>query len=91
MIHAINQHGREAYFTDRVWDLMPKDKNGWIKFSEQGEVVIPQQIVEFQQNLKKEVAVVEEKNDVVIAETSKVHTKKRPLQKAKKPLKKVKK
>lgn len=69
MVHAINQHGRETYFSDRVWALMPKHKNGWIEFSEQGEVVVPQQIIEFQQSLKKEGVVVEENDNKPVAET----------------------
>ncbi len=48
MVHAINKQGREAFFTERVWDLLPKGKNGWVEFSAQGEVLIPSQIVEFQ-------------------------------------------
>lgn len=67
MIHAINKHGREAYFTERVWDMMPKDKNGWVEFSAQGEVLVPQQVVEFQQLKKKAVAVVDENTETQIA------------------------
>ena len=61
MVHAINQHGIEREFSDRVWALMPKGKNGWIEYDAQrlGEALIPQQVVEFQQSLKKD-AVVEE-------------------------------
>lgn len=60
-IHAINKDGREAKFSQRVWDMMPKHKNGWVEYNGQlGELPIPHQIVEFQQSLRKEDAVVEE-------------------------------
>jgi glycerol kinase len=61
MVHAINQHGIERTFSDRVWALMPKGKNGWVEYDAQalGGALIPQQVVEFQQSLKKD-AVVEE-------------------------------
>lgn len=85
MVHAINQHGMTRYFADRVWDLMPKDKNGWVRFEEQGEVAIPQQIVEFQANLtKKEAVVVEEK-------TVEQHLKEEKPRKERKPKAKIKK
>lgn len=72
MIHAINKTGREAYFSERVWELMPKDKNGWVKFSEQGEVLVPPQIVEFQQKKKQDVV------DVVEESKPKMDTKTKP-------------
>ena len=61
MVHAINKDGIEREFQDRVWALMPKGKNGWMEYNalKLGEVLIPQQVVEFQQSLKKD-AVVEE-------------------------------
>ena len=65
MIHAINKSGREAYFTERVWDMLPKNKNGWVEFSAQGEVLVPQQVIEFQQK-KKAVAVVDENTETQI-------------------------
>lgn len=72
MIHAINKHGRESWFSDKVWEKMPKHKNGWIEFgTTMGEVLIPQQIIEFQQS-KKEAVTVEEKSE------PKVHTKTPP-------------
>jgi hypothetical protein len=58
MVRAINKHGREQYFTERVWNLMPKHKNGWVEFDQQGELLVPQQIIEFQQ-MKKEAVVVD--------------------------------
>ena len=71
MVHAINKEGREMYFTDRVWELMPKHKNGWIEFSSKGEVIVPQQILEFQQKKKEAVAVEDIKNDTpVVSETA---------------------
>jgi len=82
MVRAINKYGREAYFSERVWALMPKEKNGWIEFSEQGEVLIPQQIIEFQQK-KKEAVVVEE----VKTEQPKMDIKPKP----RKPVKRIKK
>ncbi len=61
MVHAINQHGIEREFSDRVWALMPKNHNGWIEYDAQklGGALIPQQVVEFQQSLKKDVVVEE--------------------------------
>lgn len=62
MIHAINKHGQERYFRERVWNLMPKSKNGWREFDATGEIIVPQQIVEFQQSRKEAVVVEEEKS-----------------------------
>jgi hypothetical protein len=54
MIHAINKDGREAYFTERVWNIMPKHKNGWIPFEDNKDgIVIPDEIIEFQKNLSE--------------------------------------
>lgn len=68
MIHAINQHGRESWFTERVWNKLPKHKNGWIEFDskEMGEVLIPQQIIEFQAQKKDLVAVEEKEPEKVV-------------------------
>lgn len=68
MVHAINKQGREAYFTERVWELMPKHKNGWVEFSSQGEVLIPQQIVEFQQKKKLDAVVGETETEPTVEE-----------------------
>lgn len=87
MVHAINQHGMETYFSDRVWNLMPKHKNGWVEFSDKlGESVIPQQIIEFQAKLKKD-AVVEEKNEFVEKKTAPMPVKKNHVAKTKKQVK----
>lgn len=57
MITAINKDGRMGTFSDRVWALMPKHKNGWMLFNgDSKEPVIPEEIIEFQAK-KKEVAV----------------------------------
>ena len=95
MVRAINKHGREAYFSERVWGMMPKDKNGWVEFSQQGEVLVPQQIIEFQQK-KKEAVVVDTKDETPIEATpveqppiTKVDIPKKPL--PKKPVNRTKK
>lgn len=54
---AINEHGIEAEFSDRVWAMMPKHKNGWIEIGEAlNGVKIPEKIVEYQSKLKEEKA-----------------------------------
>lgn len=53
MIRAINKDGRQRDFTERVWSMMPKHKNGWVEYEAQGEVLVPQQIIEFQQKKKR--------------------------------------
>jgi hypothetical protein len=60
MIRAINKDGRQRDFTERVWSMMPKHKNGWVEYEAQGEVLVPQQIIEFQQKKKEAAAVVVE-------------------------------
>jgi hypothetical protein len=62
MIHAINKNGTESYFSERVWNLMPKHKNGWVEFSDNMNILVPDKIIEFQQ--KKREAVVAEKEIV---------------------------
>jgi len=42
---------------------MPKEKNRWSEFSQQGEVLVPQQIKEFQQKKKEAVAVEDAKSE----------------------------
>lgn len=56
MVHAINQQGREAYFSDKVWALLPKHKNGWVEFADikAGDIPIPHQIIEFQAKVTEE-------------------------------------
>lgn len=87
MVRAINKHGEERYFTERVWEMLPKHKNGWMEWTESGELIVPLQIQEFQAKLKSE------KADVSVAEakseTPKVDIEKQPPAK-RKPIKRVK-
>ena len=88
MVRAINKHGEERYFTERVWEMLPKHKNGWVEWTESGELIVPLQIVEFQQKLKSE------KEDATVAEvkdeTPKVDIEKQPLPAKRKTIKRVK-
>jgi len=97
MVRAINKHGIEASFSERVWAMMPKHKNGWVEFSEQGEVLVPQQVMEFQLK-KKEAVAVEDVNiePEIKAEPmpeepktapTKVHTARTPRKPSKRPKK----
>ena len=66
MIKAINSIGTISEFREKVWELMPKHKNGWreIKEGAKEPVNIPIEIKEFQ--AKKNIAdIAEEINDVV--------------------------
>lgn len=55
MIYAINRHGTEGAFTEKVWSLLKKDKNGWKQISEMGVTIdVPQIIKEFQASKKLE-------------------------------------
>lgn len=88
MIKAINQHGQEAEFSERVWEMMPKHKNGWVEIGEKvGNVKIPDKIVEYQAKLKDEqeqkpypkypIEAKTELVDKVIVEKGKIPTKRR--------------
>ncbi len=63
MVRAINKNGEIRDFTDRIWGIMPKHKNGWVEFEEPGELIVPLQIVEFQQKLKDKKEVVDAVKD----------------------------
>jgi len=52
MIRAINKNGRETFFSERIWGMLPKDKNGWVEFNGEKELLIPDKIIEFQQKKK---------------------------------------
>jgi hypothetical protein len=61
MVRAINQKGMVSEFSDRVWAMLPKHKNGFIELSEmQTPVHIPEKIIEFQAKVKEQPPVVQE-------------------------------
>lgn len=78
-VHAINKQGREAIFTRRVWDLLGKNKNGWIEYESRGEVLIPDKIIEFQQK-RKEAEIVPE-SPVIVDEPIAVVPERKPIPK----------
>ena len=70
MIKAINKHGIVSEFTEKVWELLGDDKNGYVELSDK-EVVpnIPAGIIEFK---AKKVEPVKEvvKEEVVVESTT---------------------
>ena len=49
MIKAINKQGTVSMFTEKVWNMMGKNKNGFVEITdERTPVHIPDKIMEFQ-------------------------------------------
>lgn len=70
MIQAINKHGIVARFSDTVWKLLGKEKNGWQLYDESTKTInVPKQIIEFQAKKKESAIAV---NNAIVEETIKV-------------------
>jgi len=66
MIKAINKAGMVTEFSDKIWNMLPPNKNGFIELSEvQNTPNIPKEIIEFK--IKKQQEATEEKP--VVADT----------------------
>lgn len=77
MIKAINKAGMITEFSQKIWDMLPHNKNGFVELSEtQNTPNIPKEIIEFKikkQELQKQVEVEtqESKPEVVNTVTTK--------------------
>jgi len=60
MIKAINPKGKIAFFSEKVWSMMPPQKNGWEIITDERPVNVPDMIREFQQKKKGEDVTAEE-------------------------------
>ena len=75
MIKAINKHGIVSEFTEKVWELLGTDKNGYVELSDK-EIVpnIPQGIIEFKAKKVEPIIapkpVVEEVKEEMVVETT---------------------
>lgn len=70
MIKAINKHGVVSEFTEKVWELMGANKNGYVELSDKQVVPnIPHEIIEFKAK-KAETVAPKEKEEMVVESTT---------------------
>lgn len=63
MITAINKKGMVSKFSDKVWNMMPKHKNGWEEIGAAKGLSVPPEVTEFMAK-KKDVAAEEKKVEI---------------------------
>lgn len=68
MVKAINKAGMVSEFTDKVWELMSKNKNGFVELSDTPNVPhIPKEIIEFK---AKKIELIKQEEDKPVVETT---------------------